>query len=98
MVPKYLGFLSSVLGHSKHVPYDLAMVSLNTYYPQFRDPLIDNPALDCSYIGFLKFTIVVSKHAGPRYHGSFARTFYSEHISEIIAKLSQKYHFYLVTT
>ena len=31
-------------------------------------------------------------------HGSFARTFYSERISEIIAKLSQKYHFYLVIT
>ena len=31
-------------------------------------------------------------------HGSFARTFYSERIYEIIAKLSQKYHFYLVMT
>ena len=31
-------------------------------------------------------------------HGSFARTFYSERISEIIAKLSQKYNFYLVIT
>ena len=29
------------------------------------------------------------------YHGSFARTFYCARISEIIAKLSQKYHFYL---
>ena len=30
------------------------------------------------------------------YHGSFARTFYCARISEIIAKLSQKYHFYFV--
>ena len=31
-------------------------------------------------------------------HGSFARTFYSEPISEIITKLSQKYNFLLVIT
>ena len=31
-------------------------------------------------------------------HGSFACTFYSERISEVIAKLSQKYDFYLVIT
>ena len=31
-------------------------------------------------------------------HGSFTRTFYSERISQIIAKLSQKYNFYLVIT
>ena len=29
-------------------------------------------------------------------HGSFARTVYSERISEVIAKLSQQYDFYLV--
>ena len=31
-------------------------------------------------------------------HGSFACTFYSERISKIIEKLSQKYHVYLVIT
>ena len=34
--------------------------------------------------------------AGMGGHGSFARTFCSARISEIIAKLSQKYHFYLI--
>ena len=31
-------------------------------------------------------------------HGSFSHTFYSKRIYEIFAKLSQKHHFYLVTT
>ena len=36
--------------------------------------------------------------SGYEMHGSFACTFYSERISEIIARLSQKYYFYLVIT
>ena len=31
-------------------------------------------------------------------HSSFARAFYSERISEVIAKLLQEYNFYLVIT
>ena len=47
-------------------------------------------------VTWFRWTCVVLSLASV--HGNFARTFYSERISEIIAKQSQKYHFYLVIT